>query len=96
VETQVPGKTWVVDFSTKQVVYEVSDVNGKYSYYKVDYKIVKGKAVLGSAPEVVQRKTTWEALEVDEKMNISEFLELSTLDKQVKDYLVENENEITS
>jgi len=85
-------QAWVADFSTKQVVYEVRNENGKYAYYMVDYSISRGVVTLGTTPKVVTRKTTYEAMEVDEKMSMSEFAELSIIDADLK-RLTEGENE---
>jgi len=86
------GKSYVVDYSTKQVVYEVSDGDGKYVYYIVDYSISRGVVTLGTTPKVVTRKTTYEAMEVDKKMSMSEFAELSVINADLK-CLSEAENE---
>lgn len=62
-------KAWVVDFSNKQVIYQVYldgqeiDSEGEYVYYKASYKIVKKAVELTSDPEKVSKEVTYEHLE---------------------------------
>lgn len=65
-------KAWVVDFSNKQVIYQVYmdgqeiDAEGEYVYYKANYKIVKKAVELTTDPEKVSKEVTYEHLELSD------------------------------
>lgn len=56
-----PGRTYLTDFSTTEVVFTKYDENeSEETYFKVKYVIKNGKVEFDGTPERVERKTTFE------------------------------------
>lgn len=59
VEAQ-PGRNYLADFSTKEVIYSTYEENSEEKYFKVKYVVKNGEVEFDGTPERVERKITFE------------------------------------
>ena len=72
---------WLVDFSTKEVIYSKNFNNQAEILYKVRYKVKRGEVVFDGVSKVVDRKVTFEK----EVMTVSDFTNLVDIEMRLED-----------
>jgi hypothetical protein len=74
-----PGKAYLADFSTTEVVYvKYSEEESEEQYFKVSYSMKDGKIELDGTPERVERKVTFEG-----EVSTADLIEFAVMDKQL-------------
>ena len=79
VKMQIQGNVYVVDFSPKWVVFNKYG-EGVDQYFKMKYKVKRGKAELQGSPILVDRKVVYE-----NQISSLDFVELIELNKSVEE-----------
>jgi len=75
-----PGKNYLVDFSTKEVVFSKYSEDSEEEYFKVKYVIKHGEVELDGSPERVERKTTFE-----DEVKTNDLIGFAEMEKQLEE-----------
>lgn len=75
-----PGRNYLADFSTKEIVYSKYSEDSEEEYFKVKYTIKHGEVELDSSPERVERKVTFE-----DEIKTNDLIQFAEMEQQLEE-----------